>query len=213
MLPRSGMRPEETLSMTRAKDRQITFYADPDVFDWLKNQKSVTRYINNVVRTCMPSADGRTSSGEQSESPEAKRASREALNQVVGELEQIQDAILRSYKRQQAMIGALRTHQKLFEKSASFYRELGRIKDEEVIPPPQTIEVVSSYDELLVNSADSIKRMIESSEEDHQSVEKTGGIRQRLIAAIDSDDTQQRDLAPTPARTFTLNVNTDTHGS
>jgi hypothetical protein len=196
---------------SRAKDRQITFYADPDVFDWLKNQKSVTRYINNVVRTCMPSGSGQPHAIDQNESPEAKRASREAINQVVGELEQIQEVILRSYKRQQAMIGALRTHQKLFEKSASFYRELGRIKDEEVVPPPIALDVVSSYDELLVNSADSIKRMIESSEEDHESVEKTGGIRQRLISAIDSDDTQTRDVAPTPARTFTLNVNSDAH--
>lgn len=182
--------------MKRAKERQITFYADPDVYEWLKKQESVTRYVNAVIRSAM-SGDLRP----ESSSKLAGITSNSAITRVVSELEQIQDAILKSYRRQQAMIGALRTHQKLFEKSATFYREIGRIRDEEEVEP---LNEVSGYHELLINSADSIKSIIESNEAD-DSISQTVGIRERLIAAIETDRSDRRDV-DAPARSFSLNV-------
>lgn len=192
--------------MKKAKERQITFYAEPDVFEWLKRQSSVTRYLNATVRTAMrPGADPSDSSDAVSEGRRLSGlASNSAIKTVVTELEQIQDAIFRSYKRQQAMIGALRTHQKLFEKSATFYREIGRIRDEEAAPEPDEF-MVSSYNELLLNSADSIRAIIESTELDQASLIAQSGIKERLIAAIESDGTNKRDV-DAPARTFSLNV-------
>lgn len=189
--------------MQKAKDRQITFYADPDVYDWLKKQDSVTRYLNSVIRASMSETVG------QSDASEGRRlsgmASNSAIKTVVNELEQIQDVILKSYKRQQAMIGALRTHQKLFEKSATLYREFGRIKDEEEVATAPDEMTVSSYNELLLNSADSIRAIIESTELDQATLIAQGGIKERLIAAIDSDGTSKRDV-DAPAKTFSLNM-------
>lgn len=201
--------------MKKAKERQITFYADPDVFEWLKKQESVTRYLNAAIREAMQ-ADG----AEAGSTSEGKRlsgiANNNAIKTVVSELEQIQEAIFRSYKRQQAMIGALRTHQKLFEKSATLYREFGRIRDEEVrVPEPEPHEfTVSSYNELLSNSADSIRAIIESTELDQASLIAQSGIKERLIAAIDSDGISKRDTeAPAPARSFSLNKPTGTEAA
>jgi hypothetical protein len=192
--------------MKKAKERQITFYADPDVFEWLKKQESVTRYLNTAIRAAM-TAEG----GDAGSSTEGRRlsgmANNSAIKTVVTELEQIQEAIFKSYKRQQAMIGALRTHQKLFEKSATLYREFGRIRDEEVqIPEPEPHDfTVSSYNELLSNSADSIRAIIESTEQDQATLIAQNGIKERLIAAIESDGTSKRDV-DAPARTFSLNM-------
>lgn len=192
--------------MRKAKERQITFYADPDVYDWLKKQESVTRYLNAVIRVAM--ANDGCESGDATEGRRLSGiANNSAIKSVVNELEQIQDAIFKSYKRQQEMIGALRTHQKLFEKSATLYREFGRIRDEEVrVPEPETHEfTVSSYNELLSNSADSIRSIMQSTELDQATLIAQSGIKERLIAAIASDGTNKRDV-DTPARTFSLNV-------
>lgn len=193
--------------MSKAKERQITFYADPDVYEWLKKQESVTRYLNAVIRECMQAVGaeaGSTTEGQRL----SGIANNSAIKTVVSELEQIQEAIFRSYKRQQAMIGALRTHQKLFEKSATLYREFGRIRDEEVqVPEPERHDfTVTSYNELLSNSADSIRAIIESTELDQASLISQSGIKERLIAAIDSDGTTKRETeSPAPARSFSLN--------
>jgi len=195
--------------MKKAKERQITFYADPDVFEWLKKQESVTRYLNSAIRAAM-NGEGGAPSGSASEGKRLSgMANNSAIKTVVSELEQIQEAIFRSYKRQQAMIGALRTHQKLFEKSATLYREIGRIKDEEpMMPEPEPHDfTVSSYNELLSNSADSIRAIIESTELDQASLIAQNGIKERLFAAIESDASSKRDV-DAPARSFSLNVPT-----
>lgn len=190
--------------MKKAKERQITFYADPDVYEWLKKQESVTRYINAAIRQAM-NPDCSSQSASEPKPPSAL-SNNSAIKTVVSELEQIQEAIFRSYKRQQAMIGALRTHQKLFEKSATLYREFGRIRDEEHMRPEPELQefTVSSYNELLSNSADSIRAIIESTELDQASLIAQNGIKERLIAAIESDNTSKRDV-DAPARTFSMN--------
>ncbi len=208
------------MKMKKAKDRQITFYADPDVYEWLKQQESVTRFLNTLIRSHMSNgqnAEVAKAAGSQLKTPRSDEhanqfmpevTSTRALSSMVNELEQIQEAILKSYRRQQAMIGALRTHQSLFEKSATLYRELGRIRDEEevIMEPPN--EVVSSYNELLTNSAHTIKAIIASSEEDHQVIAQTGGIRERLIAAIETGDQTNRRDVDAPARSFSLKAQT-----
>lgn len=194
--------PMETLAV-KAKERQITFYADPDVFEWLKSQSSVTRTINHLIRQAMNQASA-TEESDALAPPFASRAGAglrdSPIDRVVTELEEIQQAILLSYDRQQAMIGALRTHQKLFEKSASFYREIGRIRDENRARA-QVEEVVSSYDELLENSHDSIMHIIASSEHDLESLERSSVFKQKLIAAVKTDDFEDRDVGA-PARSF-----------
>lgn len=181
--------------MKRAKERQITFYADPDVYDWLKSKNSVTRLINEIIRGAM--TEEKTGVAAQTSARQKKGS---PLDQVVSELEEIQRVIMISYDRQQAMIGALRTHQKLFEKSASFYKELGRIKDKRR-PQSDVEEVVSSYNELLENSADSILHIIANSEEDLCSLAKASGLKQKLIAAVKTDEFEDRNVE-TPARSF-----------
>lgn len=190
--------------MQKAKERQITFYADPDVYDWLKKQESVTRCINAVLRSAMSGSDRPTDDASEGRRLSGM-ASNSAIKTVVTELEQIQDAILKSYKRQQAMIGALRTHQKLFEKSATLYREFGRIKDEEEQACVTDDVTVSTYNELLSTSADSIRSIIESTELDQATLIAQGGIKERLYAAIESEGTNKRDV-DAPAKTFSLNM-------
>src|SRR5579885_1620231 len=74
-----------TMKMKKAKDRQITFYADPDVYEWLKQQESVTRFLNTLIRSHMSNgqnAEVAKAAGSQLKTPRSDEHANQFMPEV-----------------------------------------------------------------------------------------------------------------------------------